>query len=171
MTSFLDMVFSSTSLPESSSVCTRAVCLPLLEGRKKLCDPDAGVWCPYVREPEECDFLFEEKRLPRRRKDLIDGNETTMMATAISVMERTSIHVLATDQVVFDCMHLQTLVQAYMTSIVANRSTLIAIVTIPSENVATRPQIWRRRSCSERSRGNGNAKTVGPRLVIHALSQ
>lgn len=37
--------------------------------------------------------------------------------------------------------HVQTLVQAYMTSIVVKRNTLIAIVMRPKENVATRPQI------------------------------
>lgn len=46
-----------------------------------------------------------------------------------------------------------------MTSIVANRIMLTAIVMAPRENVAIRPHIWRRFSCSWRSRGNGSTQT------------
>ena len=41
-----------------------------------------------------CDFLLEEKIPPRRKKDLIDGSDTTMIATAISAIESTTVFAL-----------------------------------------------------------------------------
>jgi len=83
----------------------------------KPCDPLPGVRCPDAsREVEECDFLLEEKIPPWRKKDLIDGNDTTMIATAISVIESTTAYalVLADQGLVRSSgyVHIQTLVQA-----------------------------------------------------------
>jgi hypothetical protein len=87
-------VLSSTSLPESSSIRILWPCFARAYGRGKLFEPEIGVRIPYfVRDEEDPVFLFdEEKKLPRRKKDLIDGKETTMMATAISAIDSTSTH-------------------------------------------------------------------------------
>ena len=55
-------------------------------------DAVAGVRRPYPCDPEEVDFLLDEKRLPRRRKDRIAGSETTIIAVAISAMDNISVH-------------------------------------------------------------------------------
>jgi hypothetical protein len=59
----------------------------------KSLDPDTGVRSPYVeRDPEDPEFLLEENMPPRRMKDLMDGSDTTMIATAISAMDKISVH-------------------------------------------------------------------------------
>jgi hypothetical protein len=58
--------------------------------------------------------------------------------------------------------YVQTFVHAWITSIVANLTTLILTVTPPRPNVAIRPQICCLLSCRLRRSGNGNAKTVHP---------
>jgi hypothetical protein len=48
----------------------------------------------FVRDEEDPVFLLEEeKKLPRLKKDLMDGKDTTMIATAISAIDNTSAHV------------------------------------------------------------------------------
>lgn len=65
----------------------------------KPCEPFAGVRCPYVvRDSDVCDFLYIEKKPPVRRKDLMDGSETTMMAVAISAIESTTVSTLAPER-------------------------------------------------------------------------
>jgi hypothetical protein len=59
----------------------------------KSLDPATGVRSPYAeRDPEDpAECLFEENIPPRRMKDLMDGSDTTMIATDISAMDKTSV--------------------------------------------------------------------------------
>jgi hypothetical protein len=91
MTSLRLIVLSSTSLPESSSMRILWPRFARAYGRAKALEPEIGVRSPYfVRDEEDPVFLLEEKKLPRLKNDLMDGNDTTMMATAISAIDSTS---------------------------------------------------------------------------------
>jgi hypothetical protein len=108
-----------------------------------------GVRRPYfVFDEDEPENLFDENMPPRRRKDRIDGSDTTMMATAISAIDKISTRELECEHDGQFHIHIQTLFHAWITSMVAKRTILMAMVMIPSENVATRPHIWRRLSCN-----------------------
>ena len=108
------MMFSSTSLPESSSIGPRPLGLLRIIGREKPFDPTIGVRRPYLERDDELpEFLLDENKPPRRNQCRIDGSDTTMIATAISAMESTTTHgsELLRFQSLGNC-DIQTLVQA-----------------------------------------------------------
>jgi hypothetical protein len=74
-------------------MCTWELRLPALKGRINPWDPFPGVRSPNtVWEAEFLEFLLEENMPPGSKKDIMEGSDTTLIATAISTMERTSTH-------------------------------------------------------------------------------
>lgn len=120
MTSFLPIAFNSTSLPESSpsALMRQLLLLLLFEDNLECGARSIGVrwWVldeePYVR-------LVPAKKPPLRRYALIEGKDTTMMATAISAIESMTARMLVSTLGAWITVHLQTFVHACITSIVA----------------------------------------------------